>query len=124
MAIQFRRRQLIAALGGMAATWRLAARAQPSAEPVIGVVRIAARGKSKHLEEAFREGLKQGGYVENQNIAAEWRWAEGHNERIPGILADLVARQVTAIAALGGTVVAQAAKVRYQDYSNRVHDGR
>jgi putative tryptophan/tyrosine transport system substrate-binding protein len=104
-----KRRAFITLLGG-AAGWPLAMRAQPSAEPVIGVVRIAARGKSKHLEEAFREGLQQGGYVENQNIAVEWRWAEGHNERIPGILADLVARQVTAIAALGGTAVAQAAK--------------
>ena len=59
---------------------------------------------------AFRDGLRQAGYVESRNVAVEWRWAEGHNERVPGILADLVARQVAAIAVLGSTVGAQAAK--------------
>ncbi len=103
-----RRREFITLLGG-AATWPLAARAL-QAEPVIGVVRIAAPGKSTHLENAFREGLKQAGYLENQNVAVEWRWAEGHNERLPGILAELVARQVAAIAVLGSAAAALAAK--------------
>jgi len=75
------RRELIAALGGAAVAWPVTAPAQLQPMPVIGVVRIAKRGESTHLTDAFRQGLTQAGYVENQNVAIEWRWAEGRYER-------------------------------------------
>ena len=109
-----RRRNFIALLGSAAAAWPLAARAQQPALPVIGVVRIATRGQSPHLEDAFRQGLTQAGYVENQSVAIEWRWAEGRYERLPGILAELVSRRVAAIAVPGAAATALAAKAATQ----------
>jgi putative ABC transport system substrate-binding protein len=109
-----RRRNFIALLGSAAAAWPLAARAQQPALPVIGVVRIATRGQSPHLEDAFRQGLTQAGYVENQNVAIEWRWAEGRYERLPEILAELVGRRVAAIAVPGAVAAALAAKAATQ----------
>ncbi len=82
--------------------------------PVIGVVRMAKRGASTHVEDAFRQGLKQVSYVENQNVVIEWRWAEGRYERLPGILAELVDRRVAAIAVPGATEMALAAKAATQ----------
>jgi putative tryptophan/tyrosine transport system substrate-binding protein len=82
--------------------------------PVIGVVRIATRGESTHLEQAFRQGLMQAGYVDNQNVAIEWRYAEGHYERLPGILAELVDRRVALIAVPGAAASALAAKAATQ----------
>ena len=108
------RRELIAALGGAAIAWPLTALAQQQPMPVIGVVRIAKRGESAHLEDAFRQGLTQAGYVENQNVVIEWRWAEGRYERLPSFLAELVGRHVAAIAALGATATALAAKAATQ----------
>ena len=109
-----RRKFLARLLGGAAAAWPLAARAQQPAMPVIGVVRIATRGESTHLEHAFRQGLTQAGYVENQSVAIEWRWAEGRYERLPGILAELVSRRVAAIAVPGAAATALAAKAATQ----------
>ena len=109
-----RRRDFITLLGGAAAAWPLAARAQQPAMPVIAVVRIAKRGESTHLEHAFRQGLTQAGYVENQSVAIEWRWAEGRYERLPGILAELVSRRVAAIAVPGAAATALAAKAATQ----------
>jgi len=105
-----KRREFITLLGGAAAAWPLAARAQQPAMPVVGVVRIATPGESPHLEHAFRQGLAQAGYVENQNIGIEWRWAEGRYERLPDILAELVGRRVAAIAVPGAAATALAAK--------------
>ena len=109
-----RRRDFITLLGGAAAAWPLAARAQQPAMRVIAVVRIAKRGESTHLEHAFRQGLTQAGYVENQSVAIEWRWAEGRYERLPGILAELVSRRVAAIAVPGAAATALAAKAATQ----------
>jgi putative ABC transport system substrate-binding protein len=108
-----KRRAFITLLGG-AAAWPLAARAQQSATPVIGVVRIATRGQSPHLEDAFRQGLMQADYIENQNVAIEWRWAEGRYERLPDMLAELVGRRVAAIAVPGAAASALAAKAATQ----------
>src|SRR6516162_7145606 len=109
-----KRREFITLLGSAAAAWPLAAHAQQPAMPVIGVVRIATRGESTHLEHAFRQGLIQAGYVENQNVAIEWRYAEGRYERLPGILAELVGRRVAAIVVPGNTAGALAAKAATQ----------
>jgi putative tryptophan/tyrosine transport system substrate-binding protein len=77
-------------------------------------VRMAKRGASTHLEDAFRQGLTRAGYVENQNVAIEWLWAEGRYERLPGILAELVGRRVSVIAVPGATEMALAAKAGTQ----------
>jgi putative ABC transport system substrate-binding protein len=114
MPATIRRRELIGALGGALVAWPVTAPAQQQPMPVIGVVRIGKRGESTHLEDAFGQGLTQVGYVENQNVAIEWRWAEGRYERLPGILAELVGRRIAAIAVLGATATALAAKAATQ----------
>ncbi len=106
------RRELMAALGSAAIAWPVTAQQQPM--PVIGVVRFAKRGENTHLEDAFRQGLTQVGYVENQNVVIEQRWAEGHYERLPGILAELIDHRVAAIAVPGAIAAALAAKAATQ----------
>jgi putative tryptophan/tyrosine transport system substrate-binding protein len=93
------RREFIALLGGTAATWPLAARAQQSAMPVIGLLTSRGPGDTPQLLAAFRQGLRDGGFVEGQNIAVEYRFAGNRNERLPALAADLVQRQVSLIAA-------------------------
>jgi putative ABC transport system substrate-binding protein len=112
MATHIRRREFTATLVG--AVWPLAASAQQRSIPVVAVVRIATRGESTHLEDAFRQGLKQAGYLENQNVAIEWRYAEGRYERLPGIMTELVDRRVSVIVVPGAAASALAAKAATQ----------
>jgi len=104
-----RRREFIIFLGSGAA-WSNMARAQQPALPVIGFLHSTSAGPNVGTVSAFREGLKQAGYVDGQNVAIEFRWADGHYDRLPALAMDLVRERVAVIAALGGQASALAAK--------------
>jgi putative ABC transport system substrate-binding protein len=104
------RRDLIALLGSTAATWPLGARAQQPGMPVIGYLHSGSPFAYAHLVTAFREGLKEAGYVEGRNVAIEFRWAEGRYDQLPALAADLVGRDVTLIVTGGGDPPPLAAK--------------
>jgi putative ABC transport system substrate-binding protein len=106
---QLKRRDFITLLGGAAAAWSLAARAQQSL-PVVGFLSSRSPEESAHLVEAFRGGLKDGGFIEGQSVSLEFRWARGDYGRLPALAAELVNRRVTVIAAVGGDPSNKAAK--------------
>jgi len=105
-----RRRELIALAGGAAVAWPLAVRAQQKAMPVVGYLASATPEVNIQLLPAFLSGLSETGWVEGQNVAIEYRWAEDHYERLPALAAELVSRNVDVIVSTGGTPGALAAK--------------
>ncbi len=110
MAINIARRKFIAALGGAAASWLRSARAQQPALPVVGFVSGRSADSSARYMAAFRQGLKEAGYVEGQNVTVEYHWLEGQYGRLPALMADLVRRKVAVIATPGSNPAAIAAK--------------
>jgi putative tryptophan/tyrosine transport system substrate-binding protein len=105
-----RRREFITLLGGTAAGWPLAARAQQLAPPTVGYLSTRSPGEAKYVTDAFAQGLNEIGYVEGRNLAIELRWAELQYDRLPALASGLVRRQVLVIAAVGGIHSGLAAK--------------
>jgi ABC-type uncharacterized transport system substrate-binding protein len=107
---RMRRREFVALLSGATVLWPVAATAQQSAKPIIGFLSGRSQDEASADTAAFHQGLNEMGYVVGRNVDLEYRWAEGRNELLPGLAAELVRRQVTVLAAVGGNNSALAAK--------------
>jgi putative ABC transport system substrate-binding protein len=105
-----RRRELVAGLGAATVAWPLAARAQQRALPVVGLLHATSSNYFAQFAEAVRQGMRESGVIEGQDATIEYRWAEGQNDRLPALAADLVRKRVAVILAIGGTAPALAAK--------------
>jgi ABC-type uncharacterized transport system substrate-binding protein len=110
MVVDIRRRQFLSALGGAAVTWPLAAHAQQPALPVVGVLSPGAPETDTRNMTEFRKGLSETGYADGRNVNVDYRWLEGHYDRLPALLADLVRKPVSIIATPGFQAAALAAK--------------
>ena len=110
MTVTIGRRELLAALGGAAAAWPLAARAQQAAMPVIAFISGRSADASARYVAAFRKGLNETGYVEGKSVVVEYNWLEGHYDRLPALLTDLIRRRVAVLTTPGSTPGAIAAK--------------
>ena len=105
-----RRRDFITLLGGAAATWPVAVRAQHAAVPVVGILASVSPGPYARFIEAIKQGLREAGYVEGRNVAIEYRWADGQYDRLPQLATELVDRGVAVIILVGGGPTTAAAK--------------